>query len=224
MKRFLTIILFFILLLIGLPAEAHAFVGTLIGAAVGAALYAIGGGLASISVGVLGTTLFTVTSLLGFTALGAAAGTALSFISSSLTPDVPEPGYSSNTYSSPQPVISVEKGTPIPEAYGRCRIAGNVIRQNDPDDGNWIKMIVAHSMGEADEMLGHYINGVEWTALNGSSHAYWEHAGAENQSGITNIFDDNETCDFRGLALTEYKFKKNDEIRQIQNINVYNFL
>lgn len=221
MKKKLIQILFFIwVCCLLLPGSAFAFVGTVIGAVAGAALYAAGGGLASISVGLFGTTLFTITSLTGFAAAGALVGSALSYISSSFTPDVPDVGYGSSTYDTPQPVITIKKGVPIAEAYGLNRLGGNVIRQNDPNDSNWIKLIVAHCAGEIDEVLGHVVNNTIWTDLTNKNHALYEHLGAEDQSGVTNIFDDSNTCAFRGLALTEYKIKKCNELRQVQNINV----
>jgi hypothetical protein len=207
-------VLFFVLFAV--PVYAHAFLGTLIGAVAGAALFAAGGGLASISIGVFGTTVLTVTSLAGFVALGSAAGTALGYISKALAPDVPDVGYSSPTYSQTHPVLTVQEGTPVAEAYGLGPMAGNVIRQNDPDATSYIKLMVAHCKGEVDSFLAQYVNDVEWNTLQ-ASHAKWEHEGAENQSGLTNLWNDSESCDFRGLAITEYKLVKGNEINQVSN-------
>ena len=51
-------------------------------------------------------------------------------------------------------------------------------------------------------------------------HSKWEHKGTDDQSGVTNLFDDAETCNFRNVALTEYKIRKASEVRQLSNINI----
>ncbi|MFH2050102.1 MAG: hypothetical protein ABIJ12_11705, partial [bacterium] len=221
MKKLLLILHFLIIALLGFPADAHALVTAISGAIIAAASFAAAGAAAA-GTAIFGTS--TIAMLGGAMVWGAAVygalGTAFKFISGALTPDLPEIGTRSKTYDSPQPMLSVASGIPIAEGYGRCLVAGNVIRQNDQKDPEYIKLIVAHCKGEIDGMLGHFVNNSEFTRFRNPLHQYWQHNGAANQTAVTNLFSDAETCNYRGVALTEYKIKKSDEVQLVQNISV----
>jgi len=215
MKLILSIILFLALSFI--PSEAHAFVGMAIGAVAGAAFGTFFG--ASFGIGAFFEIAYAAGSLGGIL-LGAAGGTVLGGMASLgklFAPDVPEVGYDSPTYGGNQPNVTVEEGTPIAKPYGLGILGGNIIRQNDVKEADYIKFIVTHGQGTIGSFLGAWVNDVEWTDLSNANHAKWSHIGESSQSGVTNLFTDGEVCNYRGLALTEVKLKKGDEIPQLQN-------
>ena len=111
------------------------------------------------------------------------------------------------------------KGLPVSIGFGYGRVAGNIVRQNDWSEGDWIKLIVCHGQGEWDEIITHYVNDIKWGELKNTNHAKWSHLGAADQSGITNIFTE-DACNYRNKVISEYKIRKCDEIRTLQNINV----
>ena len=76
-------------------------------------------------------------------------------------PDIP---IDSPTYETESPYNTIKEGLPISRSYGRCLLAGNVIRNSDPQEEN-IKMIVAHCVGEIDEILSWKLNNQEITRM-----------------------------------------------------------
>ena len=232
MNRVFFIIFTSLILLIFGPTDANAVViGAIAGAIVGGAL---------VSAGILGVSfLGGAFAISGFGALGFLAGAAggaiwgavIGKVISAFTVDSPEEvGHDSNTYGGQFPVATVEQGIPIPIARGKLRIAGNIVRVNDPDETDYYKMIVAHCQGQSDTtvpmksgttLLAYYVNGVEWSRFINTGHKFWSHSGATaHQSGVSHLFTA-DVSNFRDLTLTEFKLKKGTEdVKGVNNINV----
>lgn len=206
------IIIFAIAIILGSCVPASAFVGTVVAAIASYVAEAAFGAAIASGIGAVGV----------YSAIGAAANlAAFSFLTSAITGSESGPspiGSTSPTYADSLPQATMTKGTPIPKGRGLCRIPGNIIRPNDVKDETYIKCIVGWCQGEVDEYLGFFVNDVEWTDFN-NSHVKWSHSGSETQSGITNIFDDDESCNYRGLAVTEFRFIKAEEISSLNNVN-----
>ncbi|RLB10834.1 MAG: hypothetical protein DRG39_05455, partial [Deltaproteobacteria bacterium] len=189
---------------------------------IGLALSTGGAALALMPLGTLGTIAAAgaVGGMLGYT-----AGSVVDVLTMDFDIDVPEVGMGTPTYEGSFPVLTVQEGSPIPIAFGRCLLAGNILRANDPSKSNNIKMIVGHCEGEVYSdydppvPLCVLVNNLPWCTLKGT-HYRWFHEGSATQSGVTNLFDDDESCNYRGLAVSEFKFTKNNDIRGVPNINV----
>ncbi len=129
------------------------------------------------------------------------------------------PGKVSQNFAGATPQVTVSRGTPVPMAFGRVRIAGNIIRQNDFIEDDYIKCIVCYGYGGWEDIEEHYINDIDSSELV-SNITIWEHLGTYSQA-ITNLWNDNETCNFRYLVCVEYQIKKSDKlINDLQNIYV----
>jgi hypothetical protein len=85
----------------------------------------------------------------------------------------------SPTYKGRNPVYTVTEGTSIAKAYGRCQLAGNIIRSNDPAETT-LKAIIGHGQGEIDSILSWKINHIEWDSLKGVK--WWVDAVASQGS------------------------------------------
>ncbi|MCK4818673.1 hypothetical protein KA005_23075, partial [bacterium] len=192
---------------------------TFIGAAIGLGLaFAFPALLPLTALGILGTG----------AAVGAAAGALYEF-TSNLIPDITS---DSPTYNSNQPVYTVEEGTSIAKCYGRCRIAGNIIRSNDPGEET-LKVLIGHGRGEIDSLLSWKINNVEWDHLTdvkwwvagyaGSVHFKNTALGTDSQTVIqvdgADLFA-LDACAHRGIAHTGFKLTKNDQIAGLSSILV----
>jgi len=132
----------------------------IIGAAVGIALVLMTPGANLMFLGLIGTTIAGGVVAGG---IAYAAGYVLEAFYDVLTMDLTA---GSSTYGSGTPVYTVEEGKPIARCYGRCLIAGNIIRSNDPGEAT-LKVIVGHSQGEIESILSWKINNIEWDALIG---------------------------------------------------------
>jgi len=193
-------------------------IGAILGAAAAAALLVVTGGaaLALMPLGLYGT---VAAGLMVGAIGGYAAGSVFDVLTMDFDIEYPSVGYDSSTYGKELPLLTSKEGIIISKCVGRCRTAGNIIRINDKDEADWIKMIVAHCEGTVDAFLIHYINDVEWSNLKNTDHAKWSHSGTTIQSGVTNLFTDNKTCPYRETAVTELKLRKGDEIRGTPNFN-----
>ena len=92
--------------------------------------------------------------------VGGAVGYGMEYLTDASIPEIAN----SSTYKGRTPVYTVEEGKEIAKCYGRCRIAGNVIRSNDPSEEN-IKVIIGHGQGPIDSLLAWRINNIEWDYL-----------------------------------------------------------
>jgi hypothetical protein len=196
-KRYIQVIMLFIAVLAA-PAHAHAFAATIIGAVMMVGSAVLGGGLA-------GLTAVGVASVLTSAALyGAAMGT-LAWGVNRLTSKDPQ-GQDSANLDGATPQITVSANTPISKAYGLNQIAGNIVRQNDFKQEDYIKLVVDYGQGEWDAFLGHLINNdLDWDHLV-DTHTKYEHLGALDQTGINNLFTQ-DACNFRGDAVVEYSIE-----------------
>ncbi len=209
MKRILQILLITLILTFAWPARADAFVGTLATAIVSW----IAGALGAIGVG---TGLATVIS---YGVVWAAAAYGTYSLSKALRPDsAGTPGTSSATYDNATPVLTVAPGGSVPNATGICFLSGNIIRQNDFEATDYIMCLVDFGEGEWDQILGTYVNGIEWSNLEGA-HQKWEYLGTANQAAINNCFTE-DVLNFRNHVIGEYKLVKGEEIRSLQNITI----
>jgi hypothetical protein len=105
-----------------------------------------------------------VATTLGAMVVGGIAGALVGYaFDELLTPDITA---NSSTYKGRNPVYTVTEGTSIAKAYGRCQLAGNIIRSNDPGE-DVLKMIIGHGKGEIDSILSWKINHIEWDHLQG---------------------------------------------------------
>lgn len=112
-----------------------------------------------------------VATTLGAVVIGALAGVVVGYALEAIVEFfVPDITFDSSTYKGRSPVYTVEEGKPIAKCYGRCRIAGNVVRSNDPGETT-IKVIIGHGQGELDGLLSWKINNIEWDSL--TSVAWW---------------------------------------------------
>jgi len=143
-------------------------IGALVGAVVGVALVATGVG-APLGGALLGAAIGIPTALgaaLTYGAIGFVAGTVLDYALGAVVPDIPSP-----TYDGTFPVPILESGAIISEAYGGpLYIAGNILRMNDPDAEDKLKIIVGHCLGPVEEFLGTYVNKKEWNTLDKVHH------------------------------------------------------
>lgn len=204
MKKYSTIIFLILISVCFIPTDAYAIVGTLTGAIIGAISYIAGA---------------TTLTLLQSVIVGAVMGS-LSYLSARLTaPD--QPGTESNTYKGPSPVVTIDQASPIPIAFGLCRVAGNIIRQNDLNQSINVNLIVCHGMGEWDQIIGHYINDIEWSAWIQASPNFlkWTHLGAPNQTTIDNIFTV-DAPNYRNKVITEYQLRKGEIFTSLNNVNI----
>jgi len=87
-----------------------------------------GAALALMPLGIIGTTVAAgvVMGAIGYT-VGGMAETFYDVMTMDLT-------MGSATYQGNSPVYTIEEGKPIARCYGRCRIDGNIIRSNDPEE------------------------------------------------------------------------------------------
>lgn len=206
MKKIVFITLYICFILFAIPVEAHAIVGTVIGAAVGGIL------------GAVGVTSFTIagSTIIGGAVVGGVLGTV-----SSLT-NVDPPGTESWTYKGETPIVTVTKGAPIAKSYGLCRVAGNIVRQNDIQESDYIKLVIVHGMGEWDEMIGIYVNDIDWTKYLGnytSKYSKWTHLGLDDEAVVNNAFSQDE-YHYRNLVISEVLLVKNQLISSVDNLNV----
>jgi len=58
-----------------------------------------------------------------------------------------DPNKASSTYSFSSSRLTISQGETIGRCYGRCRIAGNIIRNNDYENESYIKLLVGHTQG-----------------------------------------------------------------------------
>ncbi len=135
-------------------------IGTALGVVAGVALAISTGGaaLALMPLGIVGTTIAAGVVAGG---IGYAIGTVGEGLYDIATFDLTA---GSSTYSGRSPVYTVEEGKEIARCYGRCRIAGNVIRSNDPEEDT-MKIVLGHSQGSIDSIMSHKINNIEWDYL-----------------------------------------------------------
>lgn len=143
--------------------------------------------------------------------VGAAVGMLVEeVIIPAIMPDIPELS-TSPTYKSADGRISntISEGIFISRCYGKCKIGGNQIRFNDPDDSD-LRVIIAHCLGEVEGITRWEVNDIEWSELNGS-HTKSEYKGTRSQTPDARFSD--KASAYRSIAYTATTFVKDD--RQI---------
>ena len=144
-------------------------------------------------------------------------------------PELPTPGIGTSTYRGAQPTVTVEQGTPIGMAIGKVRMAGNIIRTNDPDHASFSQMLILHNDGQSEvtnykvsrtTYFAYYVNDIEFEEFTGSGPKLWSWSGSTtHEAGVSHMFTTNVT-NFRGLGLTELQLRKDDRYKSFQNFNI----
>jgi len=177
----------------------------------------------STSFSILGMNLATgaLAGVLQGAVLGATLGAMLDSITGSSSDDSSLDLTKSNTYGADYtyPVLTVEEGTPVPRAYGRVRMAGNIIRANAPDDATYIIALIGHCRGPVDSLLTNWINNLPRAEFETTTKEIGYFTGTTTQSYCT-YFTDDKRCTYRGLAYTALRITKGDEINTVSNVNV----
>lgn len=119
-------------------------------------------------------------------------------------------------YDRDRPAVTVKEGIPISRPYGRCLIAGNVLRANDPAAEAWLKAVIAHGRGPIDGILATFINDIEFGCLSAThykAHATGTWSQTPIQVGGGALFS-TKHCAYRGIAHTGVKLNKGDKAIQ----------
>ena len=137
------------------------------------------------------------------------------------TPELPRsPTY--NTLTGRIKNTSAE-GIVLSRCYGKCKIGGNKVRYNDPDDTTDLRIICIHCQGEVNGVTTWYVNDIEWGDLTTSTHTKTEYTGTRTQTADARF--PTKVSAYRGMAYTAYTFlkkkKKNDsEVGDNPNLTV----
>lgn len=137
-------------------------------------------------------------------------------IGKALTPDMPDISdisalpelAGSDTYSSKSGQVrnTIAEGVFVALCYGKCKIGGNQIRFNDPDDSD-LRAIVGHCRGPVGGIARWEINDIEWSELTGA-HTKTEYTGTRTQTPDARFSD--RASAYRSMAYTAFTFVKND--------------
>jgi len=113
----------------------------------------------------------------------------------------------SPTYSSDRVGNTISEGVFVARCYGKCKIGGNKIRFNDPDDSD-LRIIVSHCQGTVNGITEWQINDVEWSELTGS-HTKTEYTGTRTQTADARF--STKASAYRSMAYTAFTFVKDDK-------------
>ena len=126
----------------------------------------------------------------------------------------------SSTYGHSTPMNTVQEGTVVPLAYGLVKLGGNIIRTNNPADGD-LRIILAHCQGEingyhvADSKDQVWVNDILFddllfTEADPPHNTKTLYTGTFTQTASTHFTT--KSCAYRGIAYTFFIFVKSDQI------------